>query len=91
MSLPRRALLHACARVFFVLCARVFACVAGPLPFVVLPRRYADTAERLQAESGVNLTRFDVADNIDLMFILAVRRTWTRDSNPQHVSYPSGA
>lgn len=39
---------------------------------VCLPRSYVEAAERLQAESGVSLTRVDVADNIDLLYILAV-------------------
>lgn len=34
--------------------------------------RYLDSAERLQTESGVSLSRVDVADNIDLMYIVSV-------------------
>ena len=34
---------------------------------------YLDTAERLQAEAGVTLSKFHVADNIDLDHILQVR------------------
>ena len=35
---------------------------------------YVESAERLQAESSVSLSKFDVADNIDLVYILGVRR-----------------
>ena len=37
-----------------------------------VPHSYVEAAERLQAESGVSLSRVDVADNIDLLYILAV-------------------
>ena len=42
-------------------------CVRGAHSFV-------ESAERLQAESGVSLSKFDVADNVDLMHIISVRR-----------------
>lgn len=34
---------------------------------------YIESAERLQAESGVSLAKFDTADNMDLYMILQVR------------------
>lgn len=33
---------------------------------------YAETAERLQQEAGVTLSKFEVADNIDLSSIIQV-------------------
>lgn len=35
--------------------------------------RYVETSERLQREAGIVLSKFKVADNMDLLFMLQVR------------------
>ncbi len=38
----------------------------------LLDSGYVESAERVQAESSVSLARVDVADNMDLLYILGV-------------------
>ncbi len=38
----------------------------------LLDNGYVESAERVQAESSVSLSRVDVADNMDLLYILGV-------------------
>ena len=43
----------------------------------LLDSGYVESAERLQTESSISLGKLDVADNIDLLYILGVRRLLT--------------